>query len=71
MYNDSGLFNTSNCGMNDGIEGENDIAPVISVFDETTDGGSETITITYHTVREKLIIASNVYTLCVCVCVCM
>ena len=51
VYNDTGLFNTSGCGKDEGIQGDNDLAPVISVSDETTDGGSETITITYHIVR--------------------
>ena len=47
MYNDSSLFNTTSCGSNVGIQGDNDLAPVISVTDQATDG-SETITITYH-----------------------
>ena len=50
MYNDTGIFNTSSCGDNKGLEGDNDLAPVISVSDEST-SGSESVTITYHTVR--------------------
>ena len=49
MYNDTGIFNTTSCGIDEGLKGDNDLAPVISVTDEST-SGSESITINYHTV---------------------
>jgi hypothetical protein len=50
VYNNTGLFNTSGCGSNEGVQGNTDLAPVISVSDEPT-SSPETITITYHGVR--------------------
>ena len=49
MYNDTGIFNTTSYGIDEGLKGDNDLAPVISVTDEST-SGSESITINYHTV---------------------
>ena len=52
MYNDADIFNTTTCGENEGLEGDNDLAPVISVSDESTTG-SESVTITYNMVGER------------------
>ena len=53
VYNDTGIFNTTSCGKNEGLKGDNDLAPVISVSDESATG-SESVTITYHTVGHPL-----------------
>ena len=52
VYNDADIFNTTTCGENEGLEGDNDLAPVISVSDEPTTG-SESVTITYNTVGKR------------------
>lgn len=53
MYNNTGLFNTSSCGSEVGIQGGIDLAPVISVSDKPSTN-QETITITYHGVKVSL-----------------
>lgn len=53
MYNNTGLFNTSSCGSEVGVQGDIDLAPVISVSDEPFTN-QETITITYHEVKVSL-----------------
>ena len=51
VYNDVDIFNTSGCGVDEGVKGKNDLAPVISVSDESAIG-SESVSITYHTVGQ-------------------
>ena len=48
VYNDNSLFNSSSCGTQNGVQGDNDLAPVISVSDKPTTTTQETVTLTYH-----------------------